>query len=137
MRTLTLPLILAFILSATVLPTTQEIITVQGHPVTVNVSPHIQCWRLIHDGVKVIAVFESPGVTKTLNHLFCATTKPEIDAQIASLNLIPLPPSPPAPPPPQCATANDYGHIWFDNSGPNTVRKSCNNVGGVPTWVVF
>jgi hypothetical protein len=103
MRTLTLSVIFAFILSATVLQTSQKTITVQGHSVTVNVSPHVQCWRLIHDGKKVIALFESTGITQTINVLYCATTEQEAQAEITRLKLTPLPPAPPQPcPVPPC-----------------------------------
>jgi hypothetical protein len=37
---------------------------------------------------------------------------------------------------PGCTSA-DYGRFWFDNTGPSTVRKTCNSVAGTPTWVAF
>ena len=45
----------------------------------VNVSPHQKCWRLVHwDGV-VKDLFESGGVTYTINHLFCGTKQECLD----------------------------------------------------------
>ncbi len=55
----------------------------------INSSPNTQCWRLVHDGKKVMALFESSGVTRTQNTLFCGT-EAEVQAEIARLNLIPL-----------------------------------------------
>jgi len=91
MRTLILSVIFALILGATALPTSRKTITVAGKTVIMNVSPHTQCWRLIHDGKKVIALLESAGVTQTINTLFCATTEAECQAEIARLKLTPLP----------------------------------------------
>ena len=38
-----------------------------------NLSPAEHCFRLVHDGKKVIAYFESSGVTRTSHNLFCGT----------------------------------------------------------------
>ena len=85
--------------------------------VTVNVSPKFKCWRLVYDAVskKVFALFESVGVTKTQQSLFCsdptdgvttgfvtsAAGQAECMAQITTLGLIYTPrvqpPIPPAP----------------------------------------
>ena len=51
-----------------------------------NFSPRENCHRLVHDGVKVIALFESVGETVTRNELFCGT-KAECDAEIVRLGL--------------------------------------------------
>lgn len=53
-------------------------------------SPGETCWRLVHDGVKVIDLFESEGLTWTAHTLFCATTRAECEAEIARLGLTPL-----------------------------------------------
>ena len=72
------------------LPTTTQ-------SLTINVSPAVQCTRLVHDGHKVINLFDSAGVTRTVNTLFCGTAD-ECAAEIARLNLAPLPSRPAAPP---------------------------------------
>lgn len=46
--------------------------------------------RLVHDGTKVIALFDSNGFTWTKNVLFCGTSK-ECDDEITLLALKPLP----------------------------------------------
>ena len=52
-----------------------------------QVSPRQKCWRLAHDGVKVIAKFETSGETWTIGQLFCATEEKEIDEEIKRLGL--------------------------------------------------
>ena len=69
--------------------TTTQTITFKGETVVVNESPHVQCWRLVHDGKKVISLFETMGITRTRNTLFCAETEAEVQAEIARLKLIP------------------------------------------------
>jgi len=44
-------------------------------------------WRLIHNGVKIIALFESSAVTKTHHTIFLAPTKAECQTEIYFLNL--------------------------------------------------
>lgn len=44
-------------------------------------------WRLIHDGNKVIDLFESSGVTMTHYTIFLAATEAECQTEIYSLNL--------------------------------------------------
>ena len=53
---------------------------------TADESPMIQCWRLVHADGKVIALFESSGLTTTVQELFCST-KDECDAEILRLEL--------------------------------------------------
>ena len=72
-------------------------ITTTSKKLTVNVSPAVQCTRLVHDGKKVLSLFESAGSTHTTNTLFCGTAA-ECAAEIARLNLAPLPSRPSAPP---------------------------------------
>ncbi len=55
--------------------------------ITVQESPTETCWRLIHNGAKVIALFESSGLTWTKDNLFCATTKQECLDEIARLKI--------------------------------------------------
>jgi hypothetical protein len=64
---------------------------------TANVSPPEKHLRLVHDGVKVLAMFESEGETWTINTLFCATDEKEIQAEIDRLGLKPLAGESPAP----------------------------------------
>ncbi len=52
-----------------------------------NASPSVLCWRLVHDGTKVIALFQSAGDTWTKQDLFCATTQADCLAEIARLGL--------------------------------------------------
>ena len=63
----------------------------------VSTSPAVQCTRLVHDGKKVLALFDSAGITQTASTLFCGTAA-ECAAEIARLNLAPLPLRPAAPP---------------------------------------
>lgn len=55
--------------------------------ISANESPPELCWRLVHDGVKVLTLFESTGLTWTRNTLFCATTEKECLSEIARLRL--------------------------------------------------
>ena len=58
---------------------------------TVNTSPHKKCWRLVfRDGV-VKNLFESGGITSTVNNLFCGT-KEECLGKIKELKLKYTPP---------------------------------------------
>lgn len=57
----------------------------------VKVSAKELSWRLVHDGTKVISLFESPGVTQTKHNLFVAPTKEECEQEISKLSLTPLP----------------------------------------------
>ena len=59
-------------------------------PLVISRSPKVQCTRLVHDGKKVIELFESAGVTQTAQTLFCGTAE-ECAAEIARLSLAPLP----------------------------------------------
>ena len=52
-----------------------------------NLSPSEKSFRLVHDGVKVLALFESEGTTGTINTLFCATTEQECLDEIERLGL--------------------------------------------------
>ncbi|MCK9326043.1 MAG: hypothetical protein M0P69_11185 [Bacteroidales bacterium] len=40
---------------------------------TVNQSPNEACWRLVYDGTKALALFDSDGTTRTIWELFCGT----------------------------------------------------------------
>ncbi len=57
--------------------------------VTVNKSGTEQSWRLVHDGDRVIDLFESSGYTETINQLFTGT-RDECLAEISRLNLVEL-----------------------------------------------
>ena len=50
-------------------------ITTTSKKLTVNVSPAVSCFRLVHDGKKVLSLFESAGSTHTINTLFCGTAE--------------------------------------------------------------
>ena len=54
-----------------------------------NVSPREKSWRLVHDGNKVLDLFESEGITGTINKLFVGTEK-ESKEEIKRLKLKPL-----------------------------------------------
>lgn len=53
---------------------------------TINTCPASDCWRLVHDGTNVIALFHSTGKTSTINNLFTGT-QDECNAQITALGL--------------------------------------------------
>jgi hypothetical protein len=44
-------------------------------------------WRLVHDGVNIIAFFEAEGVTSTINQLFTGTEDECLD-EIVRLGLV-------------------------------------------------
>ena len=52
-----------------------------------NESPKEKCWRLVHDGKKVISLVECEGYTWTIFPLFCAETEKECLDEIARLHL--------------------------------------------------
>ena len=54
----------------------------------VNRSPAKRCWRLIHDGIGVIGLFESDGITMTIHEMFVSATREECEAEIDRLRLI-------------------------------------------------
>lgn len=74
-----------------IIQTTQKSLTLDGKTKLVNQSTSVMCFRLVHDGKKVLSLFEANGVTYTINFLYCATTNEEIQTEITSLQLIPLP----------------------------------------------
>ena len=49
-------------------------------------------WRLVHDGTRVLALFESAGWTESTHTLFESATQAECLAEVTRLNLEPLPP---------------------------------------------
>ena len=51
----------------------------------------INSWRLIHDGTKVIHLFESAGVTESIYEVEEFSTKAAAEARITELKLVPLP----------------------------------------------
>lgn len=53
----------------------------------VNKTNNVMCWRLVHDGKKVISLSESSGITQTIHTIFLANTKQECETEIYSLNL--------------------------------------------------
>jgi hypothetical protein len=66
---------------------TTKLIEVTTARIAAKESPRETCFRLAHDGVKVIALFESTGYTWTRGNLFCATTEKECLDKIAQLKL--------------------------------------------------
>ena len=59
----------------------------------VNRSPARRCWRLVHDGIGVIGLFDSDGITMTIHEMFVSATREECEAEIDRLRLI-RPPDP-------------------------------------------
>ena len=55
--------------------------------VTINKTDSEMCWRLVHDGEKVIQLFETSGTTYSKNTIFVASTIEECETEIYSLNL--------------------------------------------------
>ena len=55
--------------------------------ITINKTDKEMSWRLIHNGVRVISLFESSGCTQTSHTIFMATTEAECQTEIYSLNL--------------------------------------------------
>lgn len=55
--------------------------------VLANVSPREKSWRLVHDGIKVITLFEGEGETWAIWNMFCATTEKECLDEITRLKL--------------------------------------------------
>jgi len=53
-------------------------------PLAIHESPAIRCFRLIHDETRIIAYFESAGVTRTPAMLFCGT-QTECQAEMTRL----------------------------------------------------
>lgn len=66
---------------------TTKPIEVTAAKIAAKESPKQNCFRLVHDGVSVIALFESNGYTWTRNNLFCTTTEAECLNEIKALNL--------------------------------------------------
>ena len=48
-------------------------------------------WRLVHDGIKVRALFKSTGVSTCMDTIFVAETEQECLDEMDRLNLVPLP----------------------------------------------
>lgn len=44
-------------------------------------------WRLVHNGSRVISLFQSSGITHTAHSIFLANTKEECQTEIYALNL--------------------------------------------------
>lgn len=59
--------------------------------ITIKKTDKVLCWRLVHDGTKVVQLFESDGITETPINLFIAATEAECQVEIDRLGLIPLP----------------------------------------------
>ena len=68
---------------------TTRFITSKGIASDVYLSSGKKSWRLVHDGNKVLALFESEGITGTINKLFVGTEK-ESKEEIKRLKLKPL-----------------------------------------------
>jgi len=60
-------------------------VTEQG--TTFNKSDNQLMWRLVHDGQKVLDLFQSVGYTQTQSQLFTATTEQECLNKITELGL--------------------------------------------------
>jgi hypothetical protein len=55
--------------------------------VIVNKTDSELSWRLVHDGTKIISLFESDGITQTIHTIFLAPTEAECQTEIYFLNL--------------------------------------------------
>lgn len=55
--------------------------------ITINKSSSDFCWRLIHDGRRVISLFQDSGITQSMHTIFLADTEEECQTEIYSLNL--------------------------------------------------
>jgi hypothetical protein len=55
--------------------------------ITFNKTDKEMSWRLIHDRVKVIDLFESSGCTQTVHEVFLAASLEACQTQIYSLSL--------------------------------------------------
>lgn len=53
----------------------------------VNKTDSDMSWRLIHDGERVISLFQSSGITMTQHTIFLAATEEECQTEIYTLNL--------------------------------------------------
>jgi len=53
----------------------------------INKTDSEMSWRLIHNGIKVIDLFESSGCTQTTHTIFLAATEAECQTEIYYLNL--------------------------------------------------
>jgi hypothetical protein len=49
-------------------------------------------WRLVHDGTKVLSLFESSGWTESIHTIFESATRIDCLNEVARLGLEPLPP---------------------------------------------
>lgn len=96
-----------------------------------NRSPKVDCWRLVHDGSAVLALFQSAGETTTRQNLFCGTLD-ECNAEITAKGLDrtaydaeqiklaprprPAPATPPTPPSPTVKVTADTSFAAADNT---------------------
>ena len=55
--------------------------------IIINKTDSDMSWRLIHNGKRVIALFESSGTTTTHHTIFLAKTEAECQTEIYFLNL--------------------------------------------------
>jgi hypothetical protein len=60
-------------------------VTING--ITFNRTDSEKCWRLIHDGTRVIILEEQEGVLNTQYEIFLAKTLEECQTEIYFLNL--------------------------------------------------
>lgn len=56
--------------------------------VVVNITSEDESWRLIHDNVSVIALFESVGKTESIYQIVLASDKQTLLNEISRLNLV-------------------------------------------------
>lgn len=54
---------------------------------TISKTDKTMSWRLVHDGNKVISLFESSGATHSQHTIFLSETEEECQTEIYSLNL--------------------------------------------------
>lgn len=92
---LLISLVASLALAATMPTTTQQIPAPNGTPITANVyippSGQPATCRLVYGGGKVLSLFMSTGITRTVNSLFVASAMAECQAEVTALKLTPLP----------------------------------------------
>lgn len=66
---------------------TTRTITVGTEQVTIYETSKGQSWRLVHDGAKLVAMFESSGITSTKNTIFETATRDECVTEAQRLGL--------------------------------------------------
>ena len=64
-------------------------LTTTSHTITLNASPADSCYRLIHDGTRILNYFQASGITRTPHTLFCGSDA-ECQAEMTRLHFTPV-----------------------------------------------